>query len=177
MTKTEHVYLSFFSLRTLESMMKSAWIRLVHNLCGGIFVQFISCWFRKVNKRRRFLVVCHQSWRGIQCIQFDDLTFLLFNMLVIQCEWSYKVAIFFEKFTFFLLSTMKSRSDRVVCAVQLNFILTLCILIASTNALDTGVGTVAPLLADNPVSTEKIDHKDVKKFDSSYNEPPPEYYK
>lgn len=87
------------------------------------------------------------------------------------------MAIFFEKFTFFLLNTMKSRSDRVVCAVQLNFILTLCISIASTNALDTGVGTVAPLLADNPVSTEKIDHKDVKKFDSSYNEPPPEYYK
>lgn len=58
--------------------------------------------------------------------------------------------------------------------------LVLWIVIVSTNALDTSVGTVgavgtvAPLVADTPVGNEKFHSKDFKKLES---EPQPEYYK
>lgn len=69
----------------------------------------------------------------------------------------------------------------VKCFINFKLYLVLWIVIASTNALDTsagtvgGVGTVAPLSADNPIGGgDKILDKDFKKFDS---DPPPEYYK
>lgn len=68
---------------------------------------------------------------------------------------------------------MKSRENRVTRAVRLKLCFALCIYMASTDALDTGI-TVAPLTADNPVASERIVDKDFKKFDS---DPPPEYYK
>lgn len=38
--------------------------------------------------------------------------------------------------------------------------------------------TVAPLNSDNPVSNEKFsDNKDLKKHETRFNDPPPEYYK
>lgn len=71
---------------------------------------------------------------------------------------------------------MMSRSAFAMCTVKLELFLILCISIASLNALDTG--TVAPLTVDNPVSSEKlIDHKDFKKFETRFHDPPPEFYK
>lgn len=68
---------------------------------------------------------------------------------------------------------MKSNSEFQMCLVR---VLIFCITIASSNSLDTG--TVAPLTADNPVSSEKlIDNKDFKKFESRFHDPTPEYYK
>lgn len=55
-------------------------------------------------------------------------------------------------------------------------LLILCILSSSISALDTSVGSVAPLNDDHP-SEKILSDKDLKKLESSYNEPPPEYYK
>lgn len=72
--------------------------------------------------------------------------------------------------------TMKSNSEFVIYAVKLNLFLILCVSIVSTSALDTG--TVAPLNADSPVLSEKIlDNKDLKKLETRFHDPPPEYYK
>lgn len=66
------------------------------------------------------------------------------------------------------------------CFVNFKLYLVLWIVIVSTNALDMSagtvgaVGTVAPLMADAPVGSDKIPGKEFKKFD---NDPPPEYYK
>lgn len=73
---------------------------------------------------------------------------------------------------------MKSKRELVFGAVKLEVILILCLLIASTKALDSTGATVAPLTADQPVSDEKaIDHKDLKKVETRFHDPPPEYYK
>lgn len=70
---------------------------------------------------------------------------------------------------------MTSNSEFMICAVKLNLLLILCVSIASINALDTG--TVAPLNADIPVSSERIIDKDLKKIETRFHDPPPEYYK
>lgn len=74
---------------------------------------------------------------------------------------------------------MKSRRKLVCGAVKCELIIILCISIVTINALETnGVGTVAPLTADQPVSAEKIvDHKDLKKLETRFHDPPPEFYK
>lgn len=70
---------------------------------------------------------------------------------------------------------MKFKKIVAICSSNSKLFLVLHIFIASTNALDNLGGTVVPLMADTPVSSEKIvDNKDFKKFD---NDPPPEYYK
>lgn len=73
---------------------------------------------------------------------------------------------------------MKSRKELVFCAVKFEVILVLCFSFASIKALETNGGTVAPLTADQPVSDETItDHKDLKKLETRFHDPPPEYYK
>lgn len=75
---------------------------------------------------------------------------------------------------------MRSMDRYVKCIVNFELYLVFWIVIVSINALDMsagtvgGVGTVAPLLTDTPVGSDKILEKDFKKFD---NDPPPEYYK
>lgn len=57
-----------------------------------------------------------------------------------------------------------------------NNLLVLSFIISRCFGLDTG--TVAPLNSDIPASSEKIiDSKDFKKFDTRFNDPPPEFYK
>lgn len=61
-------------------------------------------------------------------------------------------------------------------AVDLLLVLWIVSILPEYYALDTG--TVAPLNPDNPVSSEKVnDNKDLKKLETRFNDPPPEYYK
>lgn len=67
---------------------------------------------------------------------------------------------------------------RGICVVNWNLLVILCIVILCSECYGLDTGTVAPLSSDNPASSEKIiDNKDLKKIETRFNDPPPEYYK
>lgn len=71
---------------------------------------------------------------------------------------------------------MASKSELIFCAVKFQVIIALCVLNATANALDPG--TVAPLIIDQPVSSEKFGgDQNHKKIETRFHDPQPEYYK
>lgn len=66
--------------------------------------------------------------------------------------------------------------DVVAINRDLFVVLWMLTVISQCYGLDTG--TVAPLNSDISASSERIiDNKDLKKLETRYNDPPPEYYK